>query len=56
MGDQPRLRLVGDVEDRQPAVAPAGVGRVAGDERVVEGVAAVARPIRRLASGAVQAG
>src|SRR4029453_15145247 len=42
---------VGPVGDGGPAAAPGAVGQALGDDRVVEGVAAVGRPVRPLAPG-----
>jgi hypothetical protein len=52
--DHLRVGLVLDVEDDQPAVAPRRISDIAGDERVVEGEAAL--PGRRLTAGLVHAG
>ena len=49
---QLRRGRVGNVEDRQAAVAPRRIGEVAGDDRVVQRVA-LAGPARRLAGGLV---
>ncbi len=53
--DELRRRMVLDVEEGQSAVAPAGIGGVAVDKRVMKREAAPRAPTRLLAGGLVHA-
>src|SRR5580693_6288929 len=48
MRKESRLGRIGDVEHGEPAVEPGAVGGGAGDDGVVQGIAAALRPLRRL--------
>ena len=56
MANQLRLRAVLHVQQRQAAVAPAAVGGVAGNNRMVQGVTFSFRPVRLLTFGLVHPG
>src|SRR4029450_10644918 len=56
VGQQPRGGRVGHVVDGQAAVTPGAVGEPVSHDRVVQGVAALGRPVRPLAGGQVHAG
>ena len=53
MANQPRLGTVFDIQQRQAAVAPAAVGGIARDNRVMQRVAFPFRPVRLLPFGLV---
>src|SRR6516165_10441171 len=50
MGEELGPGRIADVEHGEPTVAPGGIGEVAGDQRMVQRVAAALRPTRRLAA------
>src|SRR5918912_2759484 len=56
MHDQLRLAAIRDVENDHAGVTPGRIGRIATNDRVMEAVASMRRPGRRLGGAAVHTG